>query len=299
VTESADATEGSLLSLVVLAWNNLDLTKRCVESLRRHTDTDHELIIVDNGSDDGTAEFARSTADLAVINDDNLGFATGMNAGLAKATGDYVAFVNNDTVFPAHWAEPILDTFRLHPHAGIVLPAVTAAGNPVTVRSEPGHDQLVLDPFGEFPSGVVYVMRTELVRDLGGWNEDYTTASAEDLDLAFTVWAHGLDVVLDERVLVEHESQASVRRLPDRKALYRENLEQFLNRWSSAPLGSEPLIGSVDAETLLANQECARTAVIWIRRMLEARDEAARLRQELKTRATPEASRRRWFRARS
>jgi GT2 family glycosyltransferase len=298
VTESADATDRPQLSLVVLGWNNLDLTRRCVESLRRHTEVSHQLIIVDNGSTDGTAELAEATADVAVVNETNLGFAAGMNTGMAKATGNYVAFINNDTVFPARWAELILDTFGLYQEAGIVIPAVTAAGNPVTVRSEPGNDRLVLHPFGEFPSGVVYVMRTELVRGLGGWNEDYSTASAEDLDLAFTVWAHGLDIVLDERVLVEHESQASVRRLPDRQALYRENLEQFLDRWASVPLGSEPLIDSVDAKTLLANQECARTAVTWIRRMLEARDEASRLRQELKGQTTPEV-RRRWFRARS
>ncbi|MGB8361859.1 MAG: glycosyltransferase family 2 protein [Acidimicrobiia bacterium] len=296
---TSDGNGRTVLSLVVLAWNNLELTKRCVESLRQNTSVDHELILVDNGSEDGTAEFARSHADVAVVNESNLGFAAGMNAGLERASGRFVAFINNDTTFPSGWAEPMLETFELYPGAGIVLPAVTAAGNPVTVRAEPGQRQLVLQPFGEFPSGVVYVMRTGLMRHLGGWNEAYRTASAEDLDLAFTVWAHGLDVVLDERVLVEHVSQATVRVLPDRGLLYRENLEQFLDRWASVPLGSTPLVDSVDTETLLANQESAKTAVMWIRRMLEARDEANRLRRELRSRVMPDHRRRRWFRARS
>jgi GT2 family glycosyltransferase len=266
--------ETPLLSLIVLSWNNLDLTTSCVDSLRRNSDVHHELIIVDNGSTDGSREFARDVSDLAVTNAENLGFAAGMNSGLRVASGRYVAFINNDTTFPPAWASQVLETFEGHTDGGIVAPAVTAAGNPVTVRETPGHGRIVLTPFGELPSGVVYVMPTELIKGLGGWNEDYKTASAEDLDLAFTVWAHGYSIVVDERVLIEHESQASVSKLPDRKALYRENLEQFLDRWESIPLGSTPLVGSIDPETFTANQERALTAVIWIRRMLEAREEA-------------------------
>lgn len=288
-----------LLSLVVLSWNNLDLTKACVDSLRRNTDVGHELIVVDNASTDGSADFARQVSDIAVVNEVNLGFAAGMNSGLRVATGRYVAFINNDTRFPPAWATPILETFESHDDAGIALPAVTAAGNPVSVRETPGSNRVVLPPFGEFPSGVVYVMPTELVRGLGGWNEDYQTASAEDLDLAFTVWAHGYSIVLDERVLIEHESQASVKSLPDRKALYRENLEQFLDRWESIPLGSKPLVSSIDAASLLANQERARTAVIWIRRMLEAREDARGLKRDVEQATAAETERRRWFRSRS
>jgi GT2 family glycosyltransferase len=287
-----------LLSLVVLAWNNVDLTTRCVESLRLHTAVDYELILVDNGSDDGTAEYARTAADIAVVNDDNLGFATGMNHGLARASGEFVAFINNDTEFPENWAAPLLEDFESHPRAGIVLPAVTTAGNPVTVREEPGDGVLVLLPFGEFPSGVVYVMRTEHIRALGGWDEEYRLASAEDLDLAFTVWAHGLDVVLDERVLVHHEGQASVKNLSDRKTLYRKNLEQFLDRWEAAPI-RHPMIDAVDPSVLMANQERARTAVTWIRRMLTARDQAREERARARAASTRESKGRGWFRARS
>lgn len=263
------------ISLVVLAWNNVDLTERCVTSLRRNTDVDYELIIVDNGSTDGGADLAIQSADVAVVNESNLGFAAGMNAGLVRATGSHVAFINNDTRFPPDWAAPLLETFSQHPSAGIVLPAVTAAGNPVGVRAVPGNDRVTLTPFGEFPSGVVYLAPTKLIRRLGGWNEQYRQASAEDLDLVFTVWAHGLDVILDERVLVEHDSQASVRNLPDRKLLYQTNLAQFLNRWENMPLGDTPRI-DIDPARFLANQLAAKAAVLWIRRMLEAREEARR-----------------------
>lgn len=265
--------ETPIISLIVLSWNNVELTRACVESLRRTTDVEYELIAVDNGSTDGAAEFAGQEADIAVLNGANLGFAVGMNKGLERATGEYVAFVNNDTTFPHGWASQILETFTDFPNAGLVIPAVTAAGNPITVRQDTGSDRKVLIPFGEFPSGVVYVMRTSVIRALGGWNEDYKTASAEDLDLVFTVWAHGLDAVLDERVLIDHVSQASVRNLPDRKEIYRRNLVQFLDRWESMPLGTDALLPGTDPEVLRSRQEQARLAIVWIRRMLEARQE--------------------------
>ncbi len=88
------------ISLIVLAWNQRLLTERCVASLRAHTDVPYELIIVDNGSSADAATFARDVADVAVLNETNLGFAAGMNRGLASASGTYVAFINNDTEFP-------------------------------------------------------------------------------------------------------------------------------------------------------------------------------------------------------
>lgn len=286
-----------LLSLVVLGWNNLNLTRACVESLRSHTDVAYELIIVDNGSTDGAAEFAREAADVAVINPSNFGFAAGMNTGLAVAEADFVAFINNDTVFPVGWASHLIETWDRFPDAGIGLPAVTAAGNPVSVRSSPGTRQIELKPFGEFPSGVVYVIPRELIVGLGGWNEGYGQASAEDLDLCFSVWAHGYSIIIDERVLIDHLSQATVRQVPDRKDLYRQNLEKFLERWSS-PAGHEPKLPSVDPVEFRHNLERAGTAVVWIRRMLEARDEAAALRSELRELEQGSTRRKRWFKAR-
>lgn len=284
--------------MVVLAWNNLELTKRCVESLRENTDTSHELILVDNGSTDSTSQYALSEADIAVVNDENLGFAPGMNVGLSRASGRYIAFVNNDTRFPANWATRILETTEHHPNAGIVLPAVTRAGNPVSVRESPGDSIIRLAPFGEFPSGVVYVMRRDLIESLGGWNESYRQASAEDLDLAFTIWAHGLDVLLDTRVLVEHESQASVRHLDMRRSIYRRNLKQFLDVWGD-PTSHQLLLDTVDQNTFARNLECAQTAVIWIRRMLEARDEASDLRKRLSELSSEKNPKQGWFRSKS
>ena len=265
------------LSIVVLAWDQLPYTMACVESLRAHTDVSYELILVDNGSEPDAAEYAEGAADTVILNPENLGFAPGMNQGLACAKGTFVAFVNNDTVFPEAWATKILETLG-RPGVGIVAPAVTAAGNPATVRSEPRDIVTVLDPFAELPSGVVYVMRTDLARSIGGWNEEYHVASAEDLDLAFTVWTNDLSIIVDERVLVEHVSRGTVRaKLPNREAIYRANLEQFLDKWS----GSDNItrIDDCSREAHTRNRQAGRAAAVWLRRLIAERDVSRSLRE--------------------
>jgi len=83
-----------------------------------------------------------------------------------------------------------------------------------------------------------------------------------------------------------------MRQVPGLAALYRKNLEAFLDRWDAGPDG--PLLETIGRDDYLRNLARARTAVAWIRRMLVARDEAAVLREELET-----ASHRTWFRSRS
>jgi len=274
------------LSMIVLAHNGREITQRCVDSLERSTGPTHEIVLVDNASTDGTAEWISQTSHRSVLNDRNLGFAAGMNCGLAKATGTFVVFVNNDTVFPEHWAESVLEAFERVPTAAIVAPAVTKAGNPATVRSEPGSELIVFEPFGHLPSGVVYAMPTGLCRRLGGWNEDYLVATGEDLDLLWTVWVNGFDVVLDERVLVEHLSEATRKSRSDMEAIRVRNLEQFLDRWITGD-PAPPRMEECEPSAFESNRRHAAAGAIWLRRLVDARSAADEtiesLRRELTT----------------
>jgi GT2 family glycosyltransferase len=263
------------LSIVIPAWNQLDYTLACVSSLRDHTDVSYQLIIVDNGSEPETAAAARRMADDFVGNPENLGFAVAMNQGLAIARGDYVAFVNNDTVFPARWASMLVETLLATPNPGIVLPAVTAAGNAAAVREAPADRISEFSPFTAIPSGVVYLTERTAVTELGGWNEQYGIAGSEDLDLLFAFWANGRSVLLDERVLVEHASAVTSSTLPNRDALYRANRIAFARRWATASVADSPRVRSCSEAELVANLEKARIAATWMLRWFEAMDHTA------------------------
>lgn len=261
------------LSIVVLAWDNLGYTQQFVQSVRQHTDRSHELIIVDNGSAPDAAAYARQAGDRVILNRTNLGFAKGMNQGLTVARGRHVAFCNNDTILPPGWAGHLLETAERHPDAGIVVPALTAARNTATVRDEPGEAVEVLDPFSAPPAAVIYLMRTDEVRALGAWEEEYVLASGEDVDLCFKVWVNDLDIVFDERVLVAHVGKGTASRLDDWRKLWADNRRHFLDKWS----GPTPIVrlDRCDPDRHARNRATARAVAGWMDRYFTTRDEQA------------------------
>lgn len=107
------------VSVVVVTWNGLDLTTRCLDSLAAQElpGRDLEVVVVDNGSSDGTVEALRARDDVRVVAlGRNTGFGGGVNAGVAASTGDVVVLVNNDAVaepgYLAHLVAPFDDPAR-------------------------------------------------------------------------------------------------------------------------------------------------------------------------------------------
>ncbi len=251
-----------------------------MESVRQNTDVDYELIIVDNGSAWEAANYAAAAGDTSVLNDQNLGFAVGMNQGLAMARAPYVAFCNNDTILPPGWASKLVQTARDHPRAGIVVPALTAANNADTVRTEPGTDVVVLPPFSAPPGAVLYLMPTDVVVGIERWGEEYEVASGEDVDLAFKVWVNDLDIVFDQRVLVDHVGKGSASRLKDWKGLWAKNRQHFLDKWTGDT--EVPRLESCDPDRFARNRATAAGTAAWMAKYFKARDRPPTVRNVLK-----------------
>jgi GT2 family glycosyltransferase len=92
------------VSWINVTWNRLETNRRCYESNTRQGREETELIWIDNGSIDGTAEYAASLRpDVLVLNKENQGFAKAFNTGLALATGDYIVISGPDMIAHEHW----------------------------------------------------------------------------------------------------------------------------------------------------------------------------------------------------
>lgn len=115
---TADTGESPLVSIVVPSYNRLDILPRCLEAIARQTLRDFEIIIVDDGSSDGTpeflAQFESRHPDLRFrwfVNERNMGSNKSRNRGIREARGEFVAFLDSDSISPPNWLERITRGF--------------------------------------------------------------------------------------------------------------------------------------------------------------------------------------------
>src|SRR5581483_38878 len=94
-----------MISVIVVNWNGKSLLSDCLNSLRAQTFPDFEVIVVDNGSTDGSAQFVQAAFPefKLIALDQNLGFAGGNNAGIRVAGGEWIALINNDATAEPGW----------------------------------------------------------------------------------------------------------------------------------------------------------------------------------------------------
>jgi GT2 family glycosyltransferase len=115
--------------IVVLNWNSHEMTKKCIQNLLTMEGDSFEIVIVDNGSLDGSVQYLRAAFPLVevIANNRNLGFAAGCNLGMKCALeqgADYVLLVNNDTVVKANFLAELLAESERNPKAGMVSPKI-------------------------------------------------------------------------------------------------------------------------------------------------------------------------------
>jgi len=118
------------VSVVIVVWNAKKYVIECLESLREQCQGVYsEVIIVDNGSTDGTADLiaAVSPEFKLVRNSENLGFARANNIGIAQCSGDYVCLVNSDVKFTSDCFSPMLRFLSENPTVGMVGPKMLGA----------------------------------------------------------------------------------------------------------------------------------------------------------------------------
>src|SRR5690348_7949467 len=96
-----------LVSVIIPSWNGKHLLQECLTSLQKQSYPNFEVIVVDNGSTDGSVQFLKKFFPKVKIVqlDKNYGFAKAINNGVKSAQGNLVAFLNNDTLVDPKWLE--------------------------------------------------------------------------------------------------------------------------------------------------------------------------------------------------
>ncbi|HEV7764711.1 MAG TPA: glycosyltransferase [Thermoanaerobaculia bacterium] len=238
------------VSIVIVSYNNHELTRLCIESvLRNSMHPNLEVIVVDNASQDESADVLASMRDeqlRVLLNETNVGFAAANNQGLRIATGEFVVLLNNDTVVPRGWLPRLLQHLA-DPQIGLTVAVTNFSGNesriavPYTTldEMETFADAYMSEHEGErFDIRVAAMycvgMRRDVYERIGPLDEEFGVGMFEDDDYSQRARLAGFRVVCAEDVFVHHFGQASFSKLDkaEYESLWKRNQAHFEKKWS-------------------------------------------------------------------
>jgi GT2 family glycosyltransferase/glycosyltransferase involved in cell wall biosynthesis/SAM-dependent methyltransferase len=241
-----------LVSVVVVTYGGLPLTRRCLDSLlEAETWPRFEVLVVDNASPDGTPEYLRAVAagDTRVrvyFQSENLGFPAANNVGIAQARGEVIVLLNNDTVVPPGMIGRLVRTLEKDRRIGIVCATTNFCGN--EARVEPDYEDLADMPryaasrarkfagrLLDLQVAAMYCVaaRREVVREIGPLDEAFGIGMFEDDDYSVRMREAGYRVVCAEDTYVHHVGQGSFQTLSPQEyeSLWSRNQAHYEKKW--------------------------------------------------------------------
>lgn len=222
-----------LISVIIPNWNGAHHLPTCLDSLRRQTYSQFEVIVVDNNSqDDSLALMENEYPEVRVIGlEENRGFAGAVNVGIKEAGGEVIAVLNNDTEADPRWLAELWAGLERYPEAGSVAPKmvlfdqrqlINAAGDFYGVDGIPGNRGVWERDEGQFDQeervfsacGGGSAYRCSMLMDLASkagsevFDEDFF-AYCEDVDLGWRAQLAGYQCVYVPRAVIYHRLSAT------------------------------------------------------------------------------------------
>lgn len=224
-----------LVSVIIVNWNGVKLIASCLEALQAQTYHAMEIILVDNGSTDGSAEFVRQyfPGVTLIQSESNLGFSGGNNLGLKYAHGDHIALLNNDAVPTKKWLEYLVNGIE-EENVGICASNILVFGTDfidsagdgcttVAAGYKRGEGERALnffsatDVFGACAGAALY--KRELIDDIGFFDDDFFLIH-EDTDLNFRARLAGWRCKFAPAAVVYHKVRSSIGNMSDMAVYY-------------------------------------------------------------------------------
>ena len=255
------------ISIMIPVFNQLRFTQACLASLQENQGTERfEVIVVDDCSTDGTAEAVALIPGVVYVrNGTNSGFIASCNRGGEKARGQYLVFLNNDTLVRAGWLKALVDTFIEDPYAGIVGSKLIypdgrlqeaggviwrdASGWNYGKFDDPAKPEYNYLREVDYCSAAALMIPKSLFQSVGGFDPRYAPAYYEDTDLAFKVRQAGYKVLYQPlSEVIHYEGATGGTDITTGTKKYQDiNRSTFAKTWA-AELVTKPANG--DAEFL-------------------------------------------------
>ncbi|MFQ5418695.1 MAG: glycosyltransferase family 2 protein, partial [Myxococcota bacterium] len=257
---------GGLTSVVIVSHDAIAKTRRCLEALRGAWDPAYptEIVVVDNGSTDGSIAFLEKQPDVKLIaTGENLGAPRARNRAIPVTRGDWIVFMDNDAVVTPGWLARLRYHADVDPVVGCVCPQSDRASHGQQIAYEGGDSFEAINAFADhlagrqrrrarygflFSSFCVLVRRAVIDR-IGGFDERFSPWGFEDDDFALRVQLSGFRVRVALDVFVRHETYSGPK-LDRHEQLLLRNWRRFAEKWGEGR--SVPEYGNYDllAQTL-------------------------------------------------
>jgi GT2 family glycosyltransferase len=213
-----------IVSIIIVNWNGLAHLPTCLDSLATQTFRHFEVVLVDNGSADGSVSFVRERYPWVrvVPLPENTGFATGNNRGFEQARGDYIVTLNNDTRVEPDWLATLVRVADAHPRAGMVASRVCSFADPDIIDSigmaicrdgmsrgqfrNKRWSALRMGDVEEIllPSACAALYKRAMLTETGFFDDDFF-AYAEDVDLGLRGRLAGWEAVAATQAVAYHK----------------------------------------------------------------------------------------------
>lgn len=209
----------SMVSIGIPNFNGIQHIQLCLESIRRNTADPYEVIVVDNGSTDGSREYLREQKDIILIeNPENVGAPGARNQFLALSKGDYIVFLDNDTVVTRGWTTRLIRHMESDPQIGIIGACSNYATGLQGIAGVPykNIDELEMyaaararDYFGQLPSSPRLIsfcvfIRRAAVEKIGAMETGFSKFCFEDDDYSIRIFIAGYKSVVANDVFIHH-----------------------------------------------------------------------------------------------
>jgi GT2 family glycosyltransferase len=218
-----------LVSVIVLNWNGREVVFECLDSLIRQSYRPVEIILVDNGSTDGSLELLRERyAPLIriVANSANLGFAEGCNVGIRASAGEFIALFNSDAVAESGWLEELVKGIQSDPRVGMCASKIYLYGQDLVIdntgqlitRDGLGRTRGRLEKdVGQYnarsevlcPSGCAGLYRRSMLEEIGLFDRRFF-AYADDIDIGLRGRLLGFKCLYIPTAVAHHRLSASL-----------------------------------------------------------------------------------------